>query len=416
MIHVVHPTGNSFVRALLQSLETNGADFRFWTTIASSSPTLKRLLPDRLNAHLARRSFPVPMDKVLTRPLREWVRLLAAAMGLTQLSSHEHGWASVDAVYQDLDRAVARFLLSQAYGSHPNSWVYAYEDGALECFRAAVDVGFHRAYELPIVYWETSRRLLAEEAERWPDWAATLVGPKDSASKLERKTRELELAEVIIVPSRFVERSLPDWLKPEQRVVVAEFGSPLLNEVQKRELMKRNGSRLRVLFAGSMTQRKGLADVFEAMRLLNRNDIELVAMGTPVVEMDFYLKQKIPFSYQATRPHAEVLELMRSCDVLVLPSIVEGRALVQQEALACGLPIIVTANAGGEELVVEGETGFLVAMRSPNAIAEKIAWFADQRGSLEEMRPLCQAKAAEYTWTRYAEKILGSIRDWPSAL
>ena len=56
---------------------------------------------------------------------------------------------------------------------------------------------------------------------------------------------------------------------------------------------------------------------------------------------------------------------MKAHDALVLPSIVEGRALVQQEALACRLPIIVTPNAGGEDLVEEGITGHLVPIRSP---------------------------------------------------
>ena len=57
----------------------------------------------------------------------------------------------------------------------------------------------------------------------------------------------------------------------------------------------------------------------------------------------------------------------------MLPSIVEGRALVQQEALSCGLPIIVTPNAGGEDLVEEGITGHLVPIRSPEKIAEAIS-------------------------------------------
>ena len=59
---------------------------------------------------------------------------------------------------------------------------------------------------------------------------------------------------------------------------------------------------------------------------------------------------------------------MMEHDALVLPSIVEGRALVQQEALSCGLPIIVTPNAGGEDLVEEGKTGHIIPIRSPQSI------------------------------------------------
>jgi glycosyltransferase involved in cell wall biosynthesis len=146
------------------------------------------------------------------------------------------------------------------------------------------------------------------------------------------------------------------------------------------------------------------------MKLLERSDVDLVLMGSLMEPMKFYQGQGINFTYEPPRAHEKVLELMASCDVLVLPSIVEGRALVQQEALACGLPIIVTANAGGEDLVVEGETGFLVPARSPAAIADKIDWLADHRETLEaSMRPACRAKAAEYTWRRYAETILKTL-------
>src|SRR6202030_2955942 len=125
-----------------------------------------------------------------------------------------------------------------------------------------------------------------------------------------------------------------------------------------------------------------------------------------------WYRQRLPnFVYEQPRPHVDVLRLMRSCDVLVLPSIVEGRALVQQEAMACGLPLIVSRNAGGEDLIIEGETGFLVPAGSPAAIAEKIAWFLENRGKLPGMRAAVRAKAAELTWLAYGDKILHAIGD-----
>ena len=97
---------------------------------------------------------------------------------------------------------------------------------------------------------------------------------------------------------------------------------------------------------------------------------------------------------------------MKRHDALVLPSIVEGRALVQQEALSCGLPIIVTANAGGEDLVEEGTTGYLVPIRSPEKIAEAISSMMANRKTRYEIQKLCQKKAREYTWENYAQNII----------
>jgi glycosyltransferase involved in cell wall biosynthesis len=101
---------------------------------------------------------------------------------------------------------------------------------------------------------------------------------------------------------------------------------------------------------------------------------------------------------------------MRTCDVFVLPSIVEGRALVQQEAMACGLPLIVTKNAGADDLIDEGKTGFLVPIRSPKAIAEKIDWFVRNRSAIDGMRIAARRRASELTWFGYGEKVLAAIR------
>ena len=137
----------------------------------------------------------------------------------------------------------------------------------------------------------------------------------------------------------------------------------------------------------------------------------LIVMGAAIAPLEFYRKELTQFRYEVPRPHGEVLQLMQSCDVFVLPSIVEGRALVQQEAMACGLPLIATRNAGGEDLIVEGETGFLVPAGSPETIAEKIEWFLENRGKLPGMGEAARAKAAELTWPAYGAKILHAIGD-----
>src|SRR4029077_10572451 len=139
----------------------------------------------------------------------------------------------------------------------------------------------------------------------------------------------------------------------------------------------------------------GLADVFAAMKMLDSSQIELVVMGSLSRPLDWYRDQFRNFVYEPPRPHAEVLQLMQTCDALVLPSIVEGRALVQQEAMACGLPLIVTKNAGADDLIVDGETGFLIPIRSPESIAEKIHWCAQNRSHLSGMGIVARRRASE---------------------
>ena len=134
-----------------------------------------------------------------------------------------------------------------------------------------------------------------------------------------------------------------------------------------------------------MTQRKGLADLFAAMKLSIRHAVELVVAGSLLRPLEWYRDQLPNFVYELPRPHGEFIDLMKTCDVFVLPSIVEGRALVQQEAMACALPLIATINAGGDDLIVEGETGFLVPIRAPERLAEKISWCAENRAATRGM-------------------------------
>jgi glycosyltransferase involved in cell wall biosynthesis len=125
--------------------------------------------------------------------------------------------------------------------------------------------------------------------------------------------------------------------------------------------------------------------------------------------MEFYRRQFADFIYESPRPHGEVLRLMEKCDVLVLPSIVEGRALVQQEAMSRGLAVIATPNAGAQDLLEDGRAGFLVPIRSPTAIAEKLAWMAENSAALREMKRAAIEKAAALTWRGYTDKILAAI-------
>jgi glycosyltransferase involved in cell wall biosynthesis len=405
MILLTHPFGNANVRAVLAALDHHALLAQFVTALGwSNSSPLLQALPSKLRAQLERRGYDLPHYKIKTHPAREAVRLLADRFQQRWLLRHETGFASIDRVWRGVDEFAAEYLRSEHARLKVRA-VYAYEDCAVRLFETAHQFGIRGVYDLPIAYWETSLRLLQNEAERYPDWEPTLGATRDSPEKLARKTRELELAQLVVCPSNFVLDSLPEKTRREKQCIVAPFGSPVVTH----EPYETHGKPLRLLFAGALTQRKGLADLFAAMKLVRSKEVELVVMGSRVMPMEFYRKEFADFIYEPPREHAAVLRLMRSCDVLVLPSIVEGRALVQQEAMACGLPLIVTRNAGGEDLIVEGETGFLVPAGAPAALAEKIEWFVQNAARWPAMSWAARAKAAEFTWPDYGEKILDAI-------
>lgn len=408
MILLVHPFGNANVRAVLAALDRHDRLAKFITTLgwSANSPFLQAVAGST-RAEIMRRAYDLPPDKIKAHPAREIVRQLAEKLRLRFLTKHETGAASIDRVWNRLDEIAARYLREDRERLSIRA-VYTYEDCAARLFETARELGLRRIYDLPIAYWETAQRLLREEAQRYPEWEPTLGGTRDSPEKLARKTRELDLADVVICPSAFVLDSLPEPAQRSKKCVVTPFGSPPNMTYESHTTY---GTPLRFLFAGALTQRKGLADLFTAIKLVDSEQAELVVMGSPVLPLAFYRNQCARFTYEPPRPHTAFLQLMDSCDVLVLPSIVEGRALVQQEAMSRGLPLIVTRNAGGEDLIVEGQTGFLVPAGQPAAIAEKIEWFLQNRDKLPGMSAAARAKAAELTWAHYGEQILHAIGD-----
>ena len=232
VIVLTHPTGNANVRAILRALDQEGLLARFVTTLAWSKSS-HPYLSDHIRGKL-RRNYELSDEKLDIHPLREVVRLLAGPLHADWLTAHETGWASLDNVFRDLDLHAARCVKARGYGKDIRG-VYAYEDCAEEFFKAARELGVRRIYELPIAYWETAQRLLREEGERFPDWEPTLGGTRDSEEKLARKTRELDLSELVICPSQFVLESLPSDAKAKKKCLVVPFGSPEIDSVPQTE-------------------------------------------------------------------------------------------------------------------------------------------------------------------------------------
>ena len=410
-ILVSHPTGNANVKAILYGFQKNNMLSAYLTTLAFNKlPNFFNIIPKKIRNELSRRTFDeLPLGKVFIYPLREIMRLLFTKIGMNKFTDGEAAWVGIDQVYWSFDQYVAGFLNKNT--NRAIDFVYAYEDGALETFKEAKKQNIICIYDLPIAYWAVGRDLMIQEASRLPVWAKTMGGGvTNSTYKLDRKTQELELADTVVVASEFVKRSLPQNLITQKKIILSPFGTPLYDLPDLTIKYKNPSKKLRVLFVGSMSQRKGLADLFAAINFLNNSNIELVVMGSLIESLEFYKKRCVNFTYESGRPHHDVLLLMRSCDIFCLPSIVEGRALVMQEAMSQGLPLIITANTGGEDLIIEGETGFLVPIQSPEAIAERINWFYENQNQIARMSIAAQRHVSNYTWELYTERIVDALK------
>lgn len=405
MILFSHPTGNTNVRNAALGLQRSGLLGEFWTCVCSRSDSrLARFLPASLSKQWRRRKYPPDLEPLIrTQPFREIGRLLSSRAGLSFAVRHETGPFSVDAVYRSLDRRVSRRLRSTGFSA-----VYSYEDGAEFTFREAERRGVRKFYDLPIGYWKAARELLLEEAELEPDWAMTLSGNRDSAEKTARKDAELALADVVLVASSFTKKTLEMALPFRGKVVVIPYGAPSAPNPVKR-VSGQNGDALRVLFVGSLGQRKGLSYLFRAMRHLGKS-ATLTVIGTlPDIACPALMRELATTRWISTCTHEEVLNEMARHDVFVFPSLFEGFGLVLLEALAMGLPIIGTAHTAAPDIIQDGVEGFIVPIRSSDAIAERLLMLHQDRARLGTMSVAAQARAAEFRWDSYQNKLAAAV-------
>ncbi len=404
MVILSHPTGNANLRETGRALRDAGLLTELWTSVYwRPDHPLNAVLPPSLCRQLNRRAFPhIDRNQVRCNPWRESGRLLADRLGFSSLVRHETGRLSVDAIYRSLDKKVAtRLRRGSAVGA-----VYAYEDGAAESFRAARDLGLEAIYELPIGYWRPLRELMREESELKPEWAPTLLGNTNSAEKHARKDEELALASHVVVPSEFVRRTLLNAKQVTAPISLVTYGAPLAGGLPEKP---RSSGKLKAIFVGSLSQRKGISYLFHAMRMMGEQ-VELTLIGRRSGEcraLDAALRNH---RWIPSLSHSEVLQEIRRHDVMVFPSLFEGFGLVILEAMSCGVPVITTPNGAAPDVMSNGKDGFIVPIRDPQAIAQAMEIVMRDRDRLAVMSQAAARKAEWHSWERYRARLVNMVR------
>lgn len=249
------------------------------------------------------------------------------------------------------------------------------------------------------------RDILVEEHKYW-----SVSPPAFSQDRLERCVAENELAHAITVPSQFARRSFLERGIAEDRIFVCPYGVDLS---EFRPDTKRDDV-FRVICVGQISVRKGIGHLLKAVEpLVAKQRIEVWLVG----EIDPAVQQLLDqfrgvFEYKGVSPRKELWRLYSQASVLVLASVEEGLALVQAQAMACGVPVIATSNAGAEDLFANGVEGFIVPARSPEAIREKLEWMIDNWMLRDQMAAAALERVKSLGgWDRYGECVESAYRE-----
>lgn len=182
---------------------------------------------------------------------------------------------------------------------------------------------------------------------------------------------------------------------------------------------KKEGRPFTILLAARLTHRKGFIYAIDALEILTKKHrlISMVIAGGDGGVMEklmghaqaLGIRDRITFTDHYT--HDEAPDIYRSADVFVMPSLNEGMSNNALEALASGLPIIMTRTGGAEELVTESENGFLVQARDGEDIARYVEKLYEDPELLTKMKLASRQKALQFTWAEAAEKYLNFYRE-----
>lgn len=257
-------------------------------------------------------------------------------------------------------------------------------------------------------------RWVSEEMSRFPQLAGP--SPEFPGAYYERNRREWELADVILVNSEWSREALIlQGVPPEKLEVIPlcfERGEENVqgkveNRSKESHIRHSVGSPLRVLWLGQVNVRKGIHYLMEAARLLEGESVRFDVVGSVAISEEAVKSAPANMTFHGSVSRDRAAEWYRQSDLFVLPTLSDGFALTQLEAMAHGLPVITTPNCG--RVVVEGGTGFLVAPRDAQALADAVLRFARSPGLALEMAPACRESAKVYSIDAYGERLAGLL-------
>lgn len=404
-----HTTGNANVKSAVYGFIKSGILQDFYVTIAViPGDALDKVSALPGLAEIRRRKFDIAFKPFAhSYPWYEVGRMAALKFGIKALTQKKTAPFFIDKIVQKLDRHVAG-KLKQAKAKGLNA-VYGYEDLSIFTFTEAKKLGLQCFYDLPIGYWRNARRLLDGEKERWPDWVATMPALSDWSEKLERKDEELRLADRIFVASTFTANSLKDYPGKLAPVKVIPYGFPPVPATPRQYEGFENNRPVRLLFVGSLSQRKGIADMFAAVAHFG-NQFSLTVVGTmPARDCPALDKALALHTYIPSLPHEGILKLMRESDILVFPSLFEGFGLVITEAMSQGTPVITTDRTAGPDLITNGENGWLIEAASTQALIDCFQQVLDDPGKIAVLGKAAMETARLRPWEVYGKELAEAI-------
>jgi len=272
---------------------------------------------------------------------------------------------------------------------------YGWSGYCLDSLKVAKRCGAITFVERSGTHINFQEELLKEEAQR-------LSLPVPSSLRLkEVMLREYEEADFIVVPSSCSFDSFVQQGVKASKLVKIPLGVDTANLAER----PCNAGLFQVLFVGGDLLRKGIYYLLKAWDELKLKNARLVVRGPVLPQFRNLASNPSVMIIKKRLPRRELLDLYTKSSVFCLPSIEDGFGMVVLEAMAAGLPVIISQNVGARDVVRNGVDGFVVPVRDVKAIKEKILLLYEDRERCYEMGKNAREQASRFTWDVYGERM-----------
>ena len=384
----------------LYEFRTGGVDNVRWPPLRWARQGVSVALPG-LDRQLSRRQVSqLPPEVVRANWLWELPRVLASRLTSGE-SLEDWLWERSE---KALDRNCARIVCRPDVGGF-----LGVEHGALASLRAARALGKPGVVAYLSPHHRTRAKWVDVEFDRDP---ALLTPGRARSERLaplrdERRDEEATTATWIETGSTFTTRSLVDAGLPPEKILTVPMGGP--DPISERSLPTQAPSNCRFAYVGPVSVRKGAHYLLRAWNRISGRGAQLhlygkVLLSSTSAQLLIIQPRGAPAAFHGSVPSAELHDVYLQSSVLVLPTLCDGFGMVVAEALAHGLPVITTSNAGAADLVEHGRTGFVIPPANEDALSACMQWCVDNPAALFAMRRAALAAAARWTWADFRRR------------
>lgn len=365
----------------------------------ASWPSFSKALPPSVFPKVARRLFSrVPLG-IPNSSIRQF-----PALGLAYAWRRARARTPTEVTAANISAGEALCKRTIQCGIEGASAVYGFSSSCLELLDFAKRHGLFAIVDQTSAPREVESQLLDRERELFPDWsypAADLL----SSDFAERVRAEWDTASVIVCGAEFVKSGIQAVGGPVEKCVVVPHGGDFyfVSDRQPRTELP-----LRVLFVGNINLQKGVPYLLKALHMFTERELRLRLVGAVRAPNRVLEQCGSSVEFVGHVPYTEIAPHFAWADVFVFPSLCEGSAAVTYEALASGLPVITTPNAGS--VVRDGVDGFIVPIRNAEAIAEKLGILLKDHQLRAWMSTNALQRSRQFTLDKYGKRLLSVIR------